>query len=54
MNEFRNMLFAEDLPTEVVDEFLLKIIVKREKYGCYHCVKQKVYQLSLSWRLQPR
>lgn len=26
MNEFRNMLLAEDLPTEDVDELLLKII----------------------------
>ena len=25
MNEFRNMLLAEDLPTEDVDELLLKI-----------------------------
>ena len=28
MNEFRNMLLAEDLPTEDVDELLLKIIDK--------------------------
>ena len=28
MNEFRNMLLAEDLPTEDVDELLLKIIEK--------------------------
>ncbi len=28
MNEFRNMLLAEDLPTEDVDEMLLKIIDK--------------------------
>ena len=28
MNEFRNMLLAEDLPTEDVDELLLKIIGK--------------------------
>ena len=26
MNEFRNMLLAEDLPTEDVDELLLKIV----------------------------
>ncbi len=26
MNEFRNILLAEDLPTEDVDELLLKII----------------------------
>ena len=31
MNEFRNMLLAEDLPTEDVDELLLKIIDKSEK-----------------------
>lgn len=31
MNEFRNMLLAEDLPTEDVDELLLKIINKSEK-----------------------
>ena len=29
MNEFRNMLLAENLPTEDVDELLLKIIDKR-------------------------
>ena len=28
MNEFRNMLLAEGLPTEDVDELLLKIIDK--------------------------
>ena len=28
MNEFRNILLAEDLPTEDVDELLLKIIGK--------------------------
>ena len=28
MNEFRNMLLAEGLPTEDVDELLLKIIKK--------------------------
>ena len=28
MNEFRNMLLAENLPTEDVDELLLKIIDK--------------------------
>lgn len=31
MNEFRNMLLAEDLPTEEVDELLLKIIGKSER-----------------------
>ncbi len=31
INEFRNMLLAEDLPTEDVDELLLKIIDKSEK-----------------------
>ena len=31
MNEFRNMLLAEDLLTEDVDELLLKIIDKSEK-----------------------
>lgn len=31
MNEFRNMLLAEDLPTEDVDELLLKLIEKSEK-----------------------
>lgn len=31
MNEFRNMLLAKDLPTEDVDELLLKIIDKSEK-----------------------
>ena len=31
MNEFRSMLLAEDLPTEDVDELLLKIIDKSEK-----------------------
>ena len=31
MNEFRIMLLAEDLPTEDVDELLLKIIEKSEK-----------------------
>ena len=30
MNEFRNMLLAKDLPTEDVDELLLKIIDKSE------------------------
>lgn len=37
MNEFRNMLLSENLPTEDVDELLLKIIDKREKQGgCYY------------------
>ena len=31
MNEFRNMLLAEGLPTEDADELLLKIIDKSEK-----------------------
>ena len=31
MNEFRNMLLAEGLPTENIDELLLKIIDKSEK-----------------------
>ena len=30
MNEFRNILLAKDLPTEDVDELLLKIIDKSE------------------------
>ena len=30
MNEFRNMLLAEGLPTEDVNELLLKIIDKSE------------------------
>ena len=37
MNEFRNMLLAEDLPTEDVDELLLKIIDKSEKQGVILC-----------------
>lgn len=31
INEFRNMLLAEDLPTEDVDKLLLKIIDKSER-----------------------
>ncbi len=31
INEFRNMLLAEDLPIEDVDELLLKVIDKSEK-----------------------
>ena len=31
MNEFRNMLLSEDLPTDDVNELLLKIIDKSEK-----------------------
>ena len=31
MNEFRNMLLMEGLPTEDVDELLIKIIDKSEK-----------------------
>ncbi len=31
MNEFRNMLLAENIPTEDVDELLLKIIKKSEQ-----------------------
>ncbi|MBR3974894.1 MAG: hypothetical protein IKJ88_03435 [Clostridia bacterium] len=30
MNKFRNILLAEDLPTEDVDELLLKVIDKSE------------------------
>ena len=31
MNEFRNMLLAEDLPTDDVDELLIMLIDKSEK-----------------------
>ena len=31
MNEFRNMLLADGLPTQDVDELLLKIIDKSER-----------------------
>lgn len=31
MNEFRNMLLAKDLPTEDIDELLIKIIDKSER-----------------------
>ena len=31
MNEFRNMLLAEGLPTEDVDELLIMLIDKSEK-----------------------
>ncbi len=31
MNEFRNMLLSENLPTDDVDELLVKIIDKSEK-----------------------
>ena len=31
MNEFRNMLLANDLPTEDVNKLLLKIIDKSER-----------------------
>lgn len=31
MNEFRNMLLAENIPTEDVDELLLKIIKRSEQ-----------------------
>ncbi len=31
INEFRNMLLADGLPTEDVDELLLKIIDKSER-----------------------
>lgn len=51
MNEFCNMLLAEDLPTEDVDELLLKIIDKSEKQGGCYYVKQKINQLPPSWRL---
>ena len=37
MNEFRNMLLAEDLPTEDVDELLLKIIDKSENKEVLLC-----------------
>ena len=47
MNEFRNMLLAEDLPTEDVDELLLKIIDKSEKQGGCYYVKQN--SISQSW-----
>ena len=40
MNAFRNMLLAEDLPTEDVDELLLQIIDKSEKQGGCYYVKQ--------------
>ena len=33
MNEFRNMLLADDFPTEDVDELLLKIFDKSEHLG---------------------
>ena len=50
MNEFRNMLLSEGLPTEDVNELLLKIIDKREKQvGCYY-VKQNT--VPSGWRLQ--
>lgn len=49
MNEFRNMLLVEDLPTEDVDELLLKIIDKSEKQGGCHYVKQKFNTISQSW-----
>ena len=35
MNEFRNMLLAEDLPTEDVDELLIKIIDNRPRRYTY-------------------
>ena len=31
MNQFRNLLLAENLPTEDVDELLMKIIDKSER-----------------------
>ena len=31
MNEFRNMLLSDGIPTEDVDELLLKIITKSER-----------------------
>lgn len=43
MNGFRNMLLAENLPTEDVDELLLKIIDMSEKQGGCYYVKQKFY-----------
>ena len=33
MNEFRNMLLSDGLPTEDVDELLIKIINKSERRG---------------------
>ena len=51
MNEFRNMLLAENLPPEDVDELLLKIIDKSEKQGGCYYVKQKFNQLPPSRRL---
>ena len=36
MNEFRNMLLAENLPTEDVDELLLKIIDTSEHWKWWY------------------
>ena len=33
MNEFRNMILSDGIPTEDVDELLLKIINKSEREG---------------------
>lgn len=35
MNEFRNMLLSDGIPTEDVDELLLKIINKSERYQSF-------------------
>ena len=51
MNEFRNMLLAEDLPTEDVDELLLKLVDAYEKQGGQNYGKQNKDNLSTGWRL---
>ena len=38
MNEFRNMLISDGIPTEDVDELLLKIINKSERQGVILCL----------------
>lgn len=35
MNEFRNMLLSDGIPTEDVDELLLKIINKSERHSSF-------------------
>ncbi len=35
MNEFRNMLLSDGIPTKDVDELLLKIINKSERYSSF-------------------
>jgi len=37
MNEFRNMLLSDGIPTEDVDELLLKIINKSDPRGLWFC-----------------